>query len=109
MRRFGSGRSSQRGDAEGAHWGVFQDVDPAELCGGVLQCLGEGVAIEYVRGECGGGDALGGEGADEIVELGAVAGDQGDVVALGAEGTGDGQTQLRAAPTMAMLVTAILS
>ncbi len=37
MGRFGSGRSSQRGDAERAHWGIFQDVDPTELCCGVLE------------------------------------------------------------------------
>ena len=76
--------------------GVLQDIDPAELRGGVLESLGERVAVEDVRGEGGGGDALGGELADEIVELVAVTGDQGDVVALGAEGSGDGQTQLGA-------------
>ncbi|MFJ8108226.1 hypothetical protein [Streptomyces sp. NPDC096132] len=54
--------------------------------GGVLEGLGEGVAVEYVGGEGGGGDAFCGERADEVVELVAVAQDQDGVEAVGAEG-----------------------
>lgn len=89
--RFGLGRSGQSDDAEGPHRGVLQDVDPAELCGGILEGLGERVTVQHVRGDCGGGDAFRGELADddEIVELGAVPGDQGDIEAEGAEGASD--------------------
>jgi hypothetical protein len=37
------------------------------MTGGALpgqRCVGEGLAVEYVRREGGGGDALGGEGAE---------------------------------------------
>lgn len=76
---------------------VLQDVDAAEPRGGVLQCLGERVTVEDIRYERRGGDALGGKRVDETVECGAVAGDQGDVEALDAEGTGDGQAPNRSA------------
>jgi hypothetical protein len=61
------------------------------VCGGVLERLGERVAVEHVGGERGGGNAVGAELGDQVVELGAVAGDEGDVEAVGAEGAGDGQ------------------
>jgi hypothetical protein len=75
------GRSGQHGGFHGER-GVLQDVDAAEPGGGVLERLGERVMVEDARGERCGGDALGGELADETVELLAVAGDQGDVEAL---------------------------
>jgi hypothetical protein len=70
---------------------VLQDVDAAEAGGGVLEGLGQRVVVEHVRRERGGGDALGGEPVGQVVELGAVAGDESDVVAARAEGAGDGE------------------
>src|SRR5205823_3900438 len=89
--RIGFGRDGQCGGAEPADRGVLQDIDAAEVRGGILERLGERVAVEHVRGECGGGDALGLQPAGQFVELGAVTGNQRDVEALWAESASDGQ------------------
>jgi pimeloyl-ACP methyl ester carboxylesterase len=62
------------------------------VCGGALERLGERVVVEHVRGERGGGDALGGELTGEVVELGAVAEGAAGAIAIspGLNGTWPG-------------------
>jgi hypothetical protein len=76
--------------------GVLEHVDAAEVGGGVGQPPAEPGAIADIGGERGRGDALAAELVHEAVQLLLVAGDEGDVEAVGAEGPGDGEAHARA-------------
>ncbi len=85
--------STGRGGGRGVGGGVLEHVDGAEPVARRGEGRPQGRAVEDIGGEPRRRDALGRELRDETVELGGVAGDEGDVEPFGSESSREGEPE----------------